>query len=216
MRGASPSAPSATGRQEASRAEACTIKTLIDRGGDPLGDVTAARTSPSVGDLCDRFIAEYLARKKPSTEHTYKLQIKAEIRPALGKLKVAEVTFSDVDGLHRKLTARGVSDRANRVIALLSATFTMAIKWRMRTDNPCKGIERNTEYKRRRYLSPDELARLTMAATWQGSAERRYRPDAAVDRRRRGGFTAKVERHQSRYRQMEQARRDDENENLSK
>ena len=147
----------------AARDEARNLKTLIDRGGDPLGDVTAARTSPSVGDLCDRFIAEYLARKKPSTQHTYKLQIKAEIRPALGKLKVAEVTFSDVDGLHRKLTARGVSYRANRVIALLSAMFTMAIKWRMRTDNPCKGIERNTEYKRRRYLSPDELARLTMA-----------------------------------------------------
>ena len=39
----------------------------------------------------------------------------------------------------------------------------MAIKWQMRSDNPCKGIERNQEYKRRRYLSGEELGHLTLA-----------------------------------------------------
>ena len=33
----------------------------------------------------------------------------------------------------------------------------------MRTDNPVKGIHRNTEHHRRRYLSADELVRLTKA-----------------------------------------------------
>ena len=33
----------------------------------------------------------------------------------------------------------------------------------MRTDNPCIGIERNQEQKRKRYLSGDELVRLTAA-----------------------------------------------------
>jgi integrase len=33
----------------------------------------------------------------------------------------------------------------------------------MRTDNPAKGIERNSESKRKRYLTGDELARLTKA-----------------------------------------------------
>jgi integrase len=45
----------------------------------------------------------------------------------------------------------------------LSKAFTLAIRWRMRDDNPCKGVERNTEHHRRRYLKPDELARLTAA-----------------------------------------------------
>ena len=147
----------------AARDEARRLKTLIDRGQDPLGDMTAARAAPTVGDLCDRFIREYLPRKKPSTQHTYKLQIESEIRPPLGRLKVAEVTFDDTDGLHRKITARGTPYRANRVIALLSVMFTMAIKWRLRTDNPCQSVQRNAEHKRRRYLSPDELARLTTA-----------------------------------------------------
>jgi integrase len=41
--------------------------------------------------------------------------------------------------------------------------FTMSIRWQWRTDNPCRGVERNQEHKRRRYLSADELARLTVA-----------------------------------------------------
>jgi integrase len=41
--------------------------------------------------------------------------------------------------------------------------FSLAIKWQMRSDNPTKGIERNPEHKRRRYLKADELVRLTTA-----------------------------------------------------
>ncbi len=114
------------------RAEATELKKQIDRGGDPLGEIKTSRAAPTVSDLCDRFIAEYLPRKKPSTRHTYRLQIDNEIRPALGRLKVAEITFSDTDGLHRKINARGTPYRANRVIALLSRMFSMAIRWRWR------------------------------------------------------------------------------------
>jgi integrase len=41
--------------------------------------------------------------------------------------------------------------------------FGLAIKWRLRPDNPCKGVERNREHARKRYLTTDELARLTKA-----------------------------------------------------
>ena len=144
----------------AARDEARNLKIRIDRGGDPLGDIQRTRGAPTVSDLCDRFLAEYLPRKRASTQHTYKPQIENVIRPALGRLKLAEVTFADTDGLHRKLSAHGTPYRANRVIALLSRMFSMAMRWQWRSDNPCRGIERNAEPKRRRYLSADELARL--------------------------------------------------------
>jgi integrase len=73
------------------------------------------------------------------------------------------VTFSDVDRLHRKITKRGASYVANRVVALLSKMFALAMRWQYRADNPAKGIERNQEEKRERYLSPEELARLGAA-----------------------------------------------------
>ena len=52
---------------------------------------------------------------------------------------------------------------ANRVVARSRKIFSLAMSWGWRTDNPCKGIERNDEYKRNRYLTGAELARLTNA-----------------------------------------------------
>jgi integrase len=90
--------------------------------------------------------------------------LRVHIRPHFGQhSKVAEVTFSDIDRLHRKISQVGHSYRANRVIALCSVMFGLAVRWAMRPDNPCKGIERNTEFRRKRYLKTDELARLTEA-----------------------------------------------------
>jgi len=147
----------------AARLEAAELKRTIDRGGDPVGAVQATREAPTVDDLCRRFETDYLPRRRPSTAYGYRLQIENDIRPALGRHKVAEVTFADVDRLHRHITAAGTPQKANRVLALLSRMMSMAIRWQWRTDNPCRGIERNMENKRRRYLSPDELARLGAA-----------------------------------------------------
>jgi integrase len=147
----------------AARDEARRLKTQIDRGGDPLGEIKAGRAAPTIADLCDRFEAEYLPRKRASTARSYRQQIAAEIRPALGRRKVAEIVFADVDALHRAITKRGRPYRANRVIATLSRMMSLAIKWHMRPDNPCRGVERNQEHKRRRYLTADELVRLGKA-----------------------------------------------------
>lgn len=148
----------------AAREEAKRLKRQVDGGGDPLGTLQAGRAAPTVADLCARFIDEYLPRKRPSTQKSYRQQIASEILPAIGRLKVANVSFDDIDELHREISRRAPY-RANRVIALASRIFSMAIKWKMRPDhiNPCKGIERNQEAKRRRYLSADELARLIAA-----------------------------------------------------
>src|SRR4051812_6993843 len=39
----------------AARAEAAELKKVIDRGGDPVGEIRTAREAPTVADLCDRF-----------------------------------------------------------------------------------------------------------------------------------------------------------------
>jgi integrase len=146
----------------AAREEARRLRRQIDTGADPLGALQAGREAPTVADLCARFVEEYLPRKRPWTQKGYRQQITTDILPALGRSKVANVTFADIDAMHRRISRRGPY-HANRVVALASRIFAMAIKWHMRTDNPCKGVERNQEHKRRRYLSADELARLIAA-----------------------------------------------------
>jgi hypothetical protein len=88
--------------------------------------------------------------------------IKTYVAPHFGEhRKVADITFADIDALHRRITKAGHPYRSNRVVSLLSKMFALSVKWGMRETNPCRGIERNTEHNRERYLSADELARLT-------------------------------------------------------
>jgi integrase len=79
----------------------------------------------------------------------------------MSQAKVADVTFSDIDAIHRKITKAGKPIRANRTVEVVSKAFSLAIKWEWRADNPCRHIEHNQETPRERHLKPEELDRLT-------------------------------------------------------
>ena len=146
------------------RNEAKRLRSLIDQGGDPLADIEAERSAPTVAALIARFREEHFPRLRASTREDYEYMLQRHVIPHFGEhIKVADVTFANCDALHRKITKAGHKYRANRVLALCSKMFTLAIRWQMRTDNPCKGVERNTEHSRLRYLSAAEMARLMKA-----------------------------------------------------
>jgi integrase len=150
-------------RTTEARAEAKRLRQEVERGGDPLADLEAERAAPTVAELCDRFEQEHVAQKRASTAIDYRRILKNHVRPFFGEhVKVADVQPEDIDRLHRKVTRSG-SYAANRTIAVLSKMFGLSVRWKMRTDNPCKGVAKNKEYHRRRYLSADELARLVKA-----------------------------------------------------
>jgi integrase len=155
---------------EAAREEAKDLRFRIDRGEDPLKQVQAAREAAKMGDLCDEFLAKHVPRKRPSTQRDYRAMIENDIRPALGRTHVASVDFADIERLHRKISERAPR-RANLVVAVLSKMFSLAMHWKMRPEsagNPCRGIERNHETKRRRYITGDELRRLMTALDEHG------------------------------------------------
>jgi integrase len=146
----------------AARERAKELKQEVDSGGDPQGQLKADREAPTIADLCARFKEEHLHRLRPKTQADYRLIIDNDLVPALGKFKVAAVDFGHVERLHHKIAQRAPI-LANRALAVLSKMFALAIKWRLRPDNPCKGVERNREERRKRYLKDNELAALTKA-----------------------------------------------------
>jgi integrase len=146
----------------AARQEAARLKRAIDGGADPIGEQEENRAAATIADLAARFERDYLPRKRPSTRRVYRQQIRTDILPAFGKTKVAAVSHPDVDGFHHRLSARAPT-HANRTLAVLSKMFSLAVRWGWRSDNPCKGVERNQENKRHRYLSGAELSRLSAA-----------------------------------------------------
>jgi integrase len=146
----------------AARQEAIRLRGDVSRGEDPLGRREHARGAPTMADLCDRYMERHAElHKRPSAIEGDQQGIDRAIKPKLGRRKVAEVTFNDVSELHQSL--RRTPYRANRIVALLSKMFSLAIKWRYRTDNPCRGVERFHESRRERYLKPEELQRLLQA-----------------------------------------------------
>ncbi len=146
---------------ELARKHAGELKRRIGLGDDPLAERNKVRDAPTVADLCSRYVEDHLPRKRASSQDSDRRIIARIIKPKLGGRKVASIVYADVDGLHRSLKATPY--QANRVLALLSKMFSLAIRWGWRTDNPCRGVERYQEEKRKRYLSTEEIGRLTKA-----------------------------------------------------
>jgi integrase len=145
------------------RNKARELKHLIEDGGDPLGDIEAEREAPTVAELIDRFEAEHLPLRRATTQDAYRRLLRLHVRPFFGPhVKVGDVRFEDIDRLHRKVTQSGPYI-ANRVAAVVSKMFSLAIRWHMRADNPAKGVARNNELRRQNYLKGDELVRLIKA-----------------------------------------------------
>jgi integrase len=149
---------------EQAREIARTMLADVARGGDPKAAARARRAAPTVAELADRFLAEHAATKKRSSSTRMdRVNLRLHVLPALGRLKVLDVTREDISGLHHGM--RSTPGAANRVLALLSKMFNLAERWGLRPDhtNPCRHVERYAERKMERFLSTEELARLGAA-----------------------------------------------------
>jgi integrase len=116
-----------------------------------------------MADLMDEHIADMGAQrvngKKTSTIKSDLARINLHIKPRLGKLKVTSVTQEDIEAFVLQLSPGS----ARRIIGLTGAIFTWAIKKKLRSDNPCRGVETPKDNKRLKRLSVAEYAQLGRA-----------------------------------------------------
>ena len=141
------------------RDKAKELRRAVDGGQDPMAERHAGRAAPTVNDLADRFAAEHLPRKRPATQRDYAGLLDGIIRPAMGRIKVADLRHSDVERMHHAVVGRAPY-QANRAVAVLSKMLSLAVKWEYRQDNPARGIERAPELRRERFLTLAEIVRL--------------------------------------------------------
>ena len=120
----------------------------------------ARRVAPTMRGLADEYMSAHAElHKRPTSIKNDRAMLEKIILPPLGEKRVAHVSHKDIETLHGEL--RETPYVANRVVALLSKIFGLAIKWQMRADNPARGVTRFQEQKRERFLRQDEIARLT-------------------------------------------------------
>ncbi|MEI8396203.1 MAG: tyrosine-type recombinase/integrase [Rhodospirillaceae bacterium] len=143
------------------RTQAITALASVRQGADPAGERQTQRHALTVADLADRFAEEHMAlRIKASTAKEYRRNLDRFILPALGRLKIAEVTRPDIARFHHDL--RHIPYQANRCLEIVSKMFNLAELWGFRPDgsNPRRHLKKYPEEKRERFLSTTELKRI--------------------------------------------------------
>jgi len=144
------------------REEALRLREAVRQGHDPLAERERLRGVPTMTDLAEEYLRRHAEPyKRPLSVRDDKRFLKAIILPRLGKLQVSALTRLDVENLHRQFSSTPV--QANRVLALLSKMFNLAVKWGWARDNPARGVTRYQEQPRERWLQQEELTRLAEA-----------------------------------------------------
>lgn len=131
----------------------------VRRGSDPSALKAAARSAPTVKELCTRFIDDYsVPHNKPSTVDSNRKIIKLRILPALGSMKVPDVARQNIVAMMKDMEKAPTS--ANRTFACLRKMFNMAEVWGYRPDgsNPCKHVQKYPEKGKTRLITDAQLA----------------------------------------------------------
>ena len=107
------------------------------RGHDPSEERRRKRKAPTVADLATEYLDKYAApKKRPKSVRDDRAMLTNIVIPRFGSQKVAAVGRQDIEALHASMRHRPY--QANRVLALLSKMFNVAVDWGWRTDNPVK------------------------------------------------------------------------------
>ena len=127
----------------------------VSKGHDPAGEKQALRKAPTVRDLTQDYLERHARpNKRQASVADDERMIDRIILPKLGSIKVAAVGRADIEKL--RIALQSTPYAANRLLALLSKMFNLAVAWDWRADNPAKGIPRFQEDRRERWLSPED------------------------------------------------------------
>jgi integrase len=148
------------------RSEAKKLLGAIEAGNDPIEDRRKARAMRTFREVADEFMRLHVApMRKGRTRGEYQALLRNRILPTIGNMRMADIRRADVARMHTRMSDAPYS--ANRSLALISSIWN----WAARrdevgfNDNPCRGVQRNPESGRQRFLTTGELARLGDALT---------------------------------------------------
>lgn len=146
-------------KTEKAKKDAAKLNGVIAGGANPSEAKRTHKGEPTFAAL----FAEYLERHAKLRKRTWredKQKYRDYLERPLGKKKITRITRQDVGAIHSRLTMSGHPTVANRVKELVSSIFGRAIEWGILDQNPARGIKRNAEKSRDRFLASGELPRV--------------------------------------------------------
>lgn len=142
------------------RAEAKVMLGKVSGGYDPIEYRKSIRAAQTFKEVAADFTRMHTERKrKEGTAAEYDRLLRVHLLPAFGTRKMTDIKRADVGRFHASIDAPYA---ANRAVALLSTIWNWASRrdFVSFADNPVRGLEKNPEQGRERFLTSEELARL--------------------------------------------------------
>lgn len=140
-------------------------RVLVDQGGNPSLARKGVRDAVTLRQLADHYCEDYGPNRglKPQTIKDARRLLDRFALPKFGVRKVQDIKAGDIRAVHNNARTGSSRYQANRLRAVLSRMFTLAIQNEWRSDNPCRGVEKFPEDQRWDYLSEDEVSALLRA-----------------------------------------------------
>ena len=147
---------------QAARAEALKLLGAISSGLDPIQ--TGEFQDMRVRDLAEIWLHRHVRNLKPSSAKRYECLIRDYIGPKLGRICADKLTPEVVARFHDSLGNKPRT--ANYCLSTLSSMWGWANRRGLiKFHNPCLGVQRYPENKRKRYLTAPEIKLLADAFT---------------------------------------------------
>ena len=135
---------------EEAKRQASLYNLEVEKGNNPLQSIQDYKAEPFFSELFNDYIERHSKVHKKTWKEdltNYRLYLEE-----LGKKKLSEIVKKDIALIHNGITKKGHPRTANKVLALLSSVFNWAISTGLFNDNPVKGIKKNREVSRDRFL----------------------------------------------------------------
>lgn len=151
-------------------------RVAVDQGGNPSRDRQGSREAVTLSGLAAHYCEVYGPQRglKPQTISAARQLLDRYALPRFGRRKVIDLTVGDIRSIHNDTREKAGRYQANKLRAVLSRMFTLAIQNEWRSDNPCRGVEKFPEDQRWNHLSPTQVAALLDACD-------RYRDQHTAD-----------------------------------
>lgn len=146
------------------RAQAMEYAVQMDKGVDPLLERRQRCNAPTFSHAWDDlYEVRILSKKNLKAQKDERSMYLRYVNKAIGSKRLADITMEDIQKIHDFITARRKPVRANRVLQVLRCVFNRAIDAGWMAANPARGVKRNPESPRERYLTGEEVERLLEA-----------------------------------------------------
>jgi integrase len=141
------------------------LRREVDGGINPIERKVERRDAPSLADLWEWYSGSELRKLSPGSRNNVERDWEGKIRPALGAhTKLAVLTRDDIQRLIDAVTEKSGETAANRCHSYIRRMLNLAVSQGMvKTNVAARAIHRHQEHPRQRFLSQEELERLSAA-----------------------------------------------------